>query len=130
MVNSLLQKAGRIITLVSLSACAHVVNVLDGVKPGMNREQAVASASGSPTPYYLKGETTEYVLFRVVTNFYSMYDDYPNDILFIRLENGGVVAKGVVGSSEEQKIREIKPSFVLRDWQREGPVPSDQTQTQ
>ncbi len=124
---SSLPKVVLMLAVVWLSACAHVVNTLDDVKIGMSREQAVGSASGSPTPYYLKGETAEYVLFRVVTNFYSMYGEYPNDVLFIRLENGKVVDKGVVGVSEEQRIRKLNPSFVLRDWQRKGPVPSDQT---
>lgn len=123
--HSQLVKAALILAVVSLSACAHVVNTLDDVKIGMSREQAVSSASGSPTPYYLKGDTTEYVLFRVVTNFYSMYGEYPNDILFIRLENGRVVDKGVVGAPEEQRIKNVSPSFVLRDWQRKGSVPSN-----
>ena len=108
--------------LCALAACAHLVNVLDDVKIGMTRDQAVASAKGRPTPSYLRGGSTEYVLFSVVTNFHSMYGEYPNDILYIRLENGRVVDKGVVGAHEEVSIRKVSPTFVLSDWQRKDHV--------
>ncbi len=119
-------RVALILGVLVLSACAHTVNTLDDVKIGMDRQRAVESASGSPTPYYLKNEATEYVLFRVVTNFYSTYSEYPNDILFIRLENDRVVDKGVVGTAEEQKIRRISPAFVLHEWQRKGELSVDQ----
>lgn len=118
--HGLSRKLALIFIPLLLSACAHAVNTLDHVRIGMDRELAINSASGSPTPYYLKGETTEYVLFRVMTNLYSMYGEYPNDVLFIRLENGKVVDKGVADASEERNIRKISPSFVLREWQRKG----------
>lgn len=125
--HQLVCKFALILGAFSLSACAHIVNTLDHVKVGMDREQAISSANGSPTPYYInKGEATEYVLFCVVTNLFSMSGEYPNDILFIRLENGKVVSRGVVGTSEEKRIRKLNPKFVLREWQRDGRAPDEQ----
>jgi hypothetical protein len=122
-------KASLIIVMLLMSACAHLVNVLDHVKVGMDREQAIGSAQGRPTPYYIKNGPTEYVLFRVATNLVSMYGEQPYDVLFVRLENGKVVDKGVVGTSEERKIRQIRPTFSLREWRGTGQVSSDDPHT-
>lgn len=43
----------------------------------------------------------------------------------MRLESGRVVDKGIVDKSEEQRIRKMRPDFVLRDWQGAGEVPAD-----
>jgi hypothetical protein len=84
--------------------------------------------SGSPTAYSLRSGTTEYVLFRLVASFTAMYSEYPHQVQFIRLENGRVVDRGIVGKSEEKKIKQVRPDFVLRDWQGKGPVPNDGTE--
>jgi hypothetical protein len=125
----LLYRIAAVICTIALVACAHLVNVLDTVKPGMTREQAVGSAQGNPTPYYVIGASTEYVLFRVVTNLYSMYGEQPHEVLFIRIENGKVTEKGVVGAAEEDRIRKIRPTFSLREWRGTGSVLSDTVPT-
>jgi hypothetical protein len=118
-------KASLILVMLLVSACAHLVNVLDHVNVGMDKEQATGNTQGNPTPYCIKNGSAEYVLFRVVTNFVSMYGEQPYDVLFIRFENGRVVDKGVVNTSEEEKIRQIRPTFFLREWRGAGQVASD-----
>ena len=102
-----------------LSACAHLNNTLDDVKIGMDREQAIRSV-----PH--RGETlrqgaTEYLLYRVGASFYSLYSDNPWSVLFLRLEGGKVVDKGVVGIIEEARIKRINPNFNLRELQKRRP---------
>jgi len=46
-------------------------------------------------------------------------------IPFMRLENDRVVDKGVVGKAEEKRIQQLRPNFVLREWQGTGSVPAD-----
>ena len=112
-----------VLSVFSLAACAHL-GAMDMQKAeiGMNRGQAIASIQGNPTPYYLGSGPTEYVLFRMVPSFTSMYSDHPYAVYFIRLENGKVVDRGLVGKSEEDRIKQVSPTFVLREWQAEGSV--------
>jgi hypothetical protein len=91
---------------------------------GMSREEAIAAMPGKPTTYTLKSGTVEYVLIASVKSFASMYSDYPYAVTFIRLENGEVVDRGLVDESEERKIREVSPAFVLREWQAKTPLHS------
>ncbi len=94
----------------------------------MDREAAIRKilSQGTPTFYYLKEGSTEYVLFRNVSSFMAMYDDVsPHAVEFVRLENDRVVDKGVVGKSEEKRIQQMRPNFVLREWQGTGSVPAD-----
>ena len=108
-----------------LSACAQLGGWdMRKAEIGMNREQAIASIQGNPTPYSLKSGPTEYVLFRMFPSFTAMYSDYPYAVYFIRLENDKVVDRGLVGNSEESKIRQVSSTFVLREWQAKGPVRS------
>ena len=114
-----------ILAVLSLSACAQL-GAWDMRKAeiGMNREQAIGSIQGNPTPYYLKKNSTEYVLFRMFPSFTAMYSDYPYAVYFIRLENDKVVDRGLVGRSEEDRIRQVSSTFVLQEWQAKGPVRS------
>ena len=100
-----------------LSACASLNNTLDNVKIGMDREQAVRSVGRSPK--YAPGQgTTEYLLYQVGASFFSLYSDYPWSVLFVRLENGTVVDKGVVGFLEERRIKRISSTFNLRELEK------------
>jgi len=120
-------KATLILSVLLLSACAQL-GAMDMRKAeiGMSREQAIASIQGNPTPYFLKNGSTEYVLFRLIPSFIAMYSDHPYEVFFIRLENGKVVDRGLVGGSEEEKIKRVSSTFVLREWQAEGRVLSYQ----
>ena len=120
------QESVAMLSALLLSACAHIPSgILSDVQLGMNRESAIRSVQSSPTFYYLKDGSTEYVLFQVVSSFTAMYSEYPYQVEFIRLENDRVVVKGLVGKSEEQRIRTIRPTFVLREWQGKGEVSAD-----
>lgn len=114
-----------ILSVFLLSACAQLGGWdMRKAEIGMSREQAIASIQGNPTPYSLKSGPTEYVLFRMFPSFTAMYSDYPYAVYFIRLESNKVVDRGLVGNSEENRIKQISPTFVLREWQAKGPVRS------
>ena len=115
-----------ILTALLLSSCAHMVNTLDKVEAGMEREKALGNVQGNPTPYFIKDRNTEYVLYRVTTSLFSMYSDSRHDVLFVKFENQKVVDKGVVSTKEEVHIKKINPSFELRIWQEAGALPADQ----
>lgn len=89
---------------------------LDDVKIGMKREQALRSVNAAP--FSFEQGTTEYLIYQVVASFTAMYRDNPNSVLFVRLEKGVVVDKGVVGRSEEARIQRINPAFDLEAYQR------------
>ena len=84
---------------------------------GMNREQAIAAMPGKPTTYTLKSGPVEYILICTVKSFTAMYSDYPYAVTFIRLENGKVVDRGLVGEAEEKRIKQISSAFILVEWQ-------------
>ena len=115
-----------VLSALLLCACAHMPSgILSDVQLGMDRESAIRSVQSRPTFYYLKDGPTEYVLFRVVSSFTAMYSEYPHQVEFMRLENDRVVDMGLVDKAEEQRIREIRPTFVLREWQGKGQVSAD-----
>jgi hypothetical protein len=93
----------------------------------MDREAAIRKilTEGTPTFYYLGDGSTEYVLFRNIPSFWAMYSDYPYTVEFLRVESDRVVDKGVVGKSEEKRIKAMRPDFVLREWQGKDPVAAD-----
>jgi len=101
--------ATAILALVPLSACAHLSNVLSDVKPGMDRREAIASVDAKPRSY-VRG-STEYLVYRFGVSFGSLYSDHPWTLYFVKLAEGQVVDKGVLGSAEERAIHEIDPSF-------------------
>jgi hypothetical protein len=101
-----------------LSACAYLNNTLDDVKIGMDREHAIRSVPQGRPEFTLGQGTTEYLLYRVGASFFSLYSDYPWSVLFVRLENGTVVDKGVVGFLEERRIKRINSTFNLRDLEK------------
>ena len=114
----LLALAALLLTyMLLLSACASLNNTLDHVKTGMDRGQVLQSVDRSPQFAFRQG-TTEYLLYQVGTSFFSLYSDYPWSVLFVRLENGTVVDKGVVGFLEERRIKRISPTFNLRDFEK------------
>ena len=95
----------------AVAACAHTINTLDRVTLGMSREQVLQNVSA--TPEFVAQGSTEYILFPVMASFVAMYRDTPYTILFVRLENGRVAAKGVVGRAEEAQIERLDPAFDL-----------------
>src|SRR5262245_40040653 len=99
--------------------------MLSGVERGMDRDSAIRAVGPGPTFYYLKAGSTEYILFRVIVSVTAMYGEYPHNVEFIRLENERVVGKGRVDVAEERRIREIRPTFELREWQGKGDVSAD-----
>jgi len=92
-----------------LAGCAQLSNVLDDVKPGMGRREAIASVDGSPHSY--RKNSTEYLVYRFGISFSSLYSDHPWTLYFVRLVDGVVVEKGVLGKVEEKALREIDPKF-------------------
>jgi hypothetical protein len=92
-----------------LTSCAHMVNTLNGVDVGMTRDEALQAVGFGP--HEVSDGKTEYLIYRVVTNFFAWYGDKPNSLLFVRLENGMVTNKGVIGRREKREIRRIDPSF-------------------
>jgi hypothetical protein len=76
----------------------------------------VLSRVGGNTLYCFQSGSVEYLLivgaYDVIT-----FATEREDVLFIRLENGKVVDKGVAGRLEEKRIKEVNSSFVLERWQ-------------
>lgn len=98
-----------ILAAVTLIACAHTSNVLNDVKIGMNRVEAIKSVGNKPLSY-VQG-STEFILYRVGASFSSLYSDNPWTIFFVKLEDGKVVDKGVVGWAERRALKRIDPDF-------------------
>lgn len=88
----------------------------------MNRDQALIAIGGFQTTFTLRSGATEYVLYRSVTSFGALNSEFPYDVYFLRLENGVVTRRGLVGKREERRVRDVDSTFVLREWQaKDGP---------
>jgi hypothetical protein len=94
---------------VLLAGCAQLSNVLSDVKPGMDRREALANVDASPRSF--RKDCTEYLVYRFGVSFSSLYSDHPWTLYFVKLVDGRVVQKGVLGAAEEQALREIDPHF-------------------
>lgn len=102
------------------AGCAHIVETpFDAIKIGMPREEAIQRLGF--TPLSVQKDSTEYLLYQVIASFFALYSDTPNSVLFVRLEKGVVVAKGVVGKREAERIKQIDPAFDLRKLQGKEP---------
>jgi len=100
------------LVVATLVGCAHMSNVLNNVKIGMNRFEAISSVKEYPRSY-VQG-STEFILYRFGVTFFSLYSDNPWTIYFVKLEDGKVVDKGVVGWAERRALRRIDPEFDIR----------------
>ena len=107
-----------------LAACTQLaaLDMHKAAAVGMGRQQVLdrIRSTGSPTLYLLKSGTVEYILIPSTASFGAMYSG-EHVVQFIRFESDKVVRSGVAGEAEEKKIREIRPAFVLREWQGPGP---------
>ena len=101
--------APALLLLASLGGCAHLSNVLSDVKPGMDRREAIAHVDASPHSY--RKDSTEYLVYQFGVSFSSLYSDHPWTLYFVKLAEGQVVDKGVLGSAEEKALHEIDPQF-------------------
>lgn len=111
-------EAALTLTVLLLPACAQLAGLdMRTAEIGMSREQAIATLPGKPTTYTLRSGVVEYVLVASVKSFSAMYSDYPYAVTFIRLENDKVVDRGLVDETEEKRIKDVSPAFVLREWQ-------------
>lgn len=100
-----------ILVAMTLMACAHTVDLLDRVQIGMEREQTIRNVSSNPSQT-IKQAGTEYLLYTLVTSVSQAYSN-THSVLFVRLENGRVVDKGVVGRGKAAEIKKLAPWFDL-----------------
>ena len=107
-------RVGTLLLTIAASAavaCAHSVNTLDKVTIGMPKSDVLQNVN--VTPHFVSEGATEYIIYPVMASFFAMYDDTPYSLLYVRLDNGLAVAKGIVDKREEQEIKRIDPSFDL-----------------
>ena len=105
---------GALLLTIAASAaagCAHSVNTLDKVTIGMPKSDVLQSVN--VTPHFVSEGATEYIIYPVMASLVAMYGDTPYSLLYVRLENGLVVAKGVVDKRAEKEIKRMDPSFDL-----------------
>jgi hypothetical protein len=115
--------AASTLALLALAGCAQLA-ALDMHKAapiGGSRQQALEGILAGQTVYLLKSGTTEYLLQPVTASFNAMYTG-ERVVGFIRFENDKVVRRGVVGKAEEKKIRQVRPAFVLSEWENSQPI--------
>ncbi len=95
--------------VVLLSSCARTLNVLDDVQKGQGEIQAIESVRATPT-WIFENEKTKYVVYGFIATFLDMYDNTIT-YYFVKLQDGKVVDKGMVGKRERDEIKMIDPKF-------------------
>ena len=112
-------RAALLIGAIVLSACSQLgaMDMRKAAEIDMDREQALGRIVGNPTAYSLKSGDIEYILFLMMTSFGSMYSENPYDVF------DKVVDRGHLAASEEKKIQQVDPAFVLKEWQAKGRLP-------
>lgn len=98
-----------LVAAILLSACANMLNVLDHVRVGQNEMQAKEFVSATPK-WSFENEKTKYIVYGFIATFLDMYDNTIT-YYFVKLENGNVVDKGMLGKRERNEIKMIDPNF-------------------
>lgn len=98
-----------IIAAFLLSACASTLTALDDVRVGQGEEQAKASVYDQPT-WTFEDKRTKYLVYGYIVTFLDMYDNTVT-YYFVKLEDGKVVDKGLVGKKERKEIQRLAPEF-------------------
>jgi hypothetical protein len=97
------------LAVVLLSACASTLNVLDNVRDGQSEKEAMESVGATPTLIF-ENQKTKSILYGFIATFIDMYDSTIT-YYFVRLEDGVVVDKGMVGRRERDEIKVMAPDF-------------------
>lgn len=110
-------------SMLLLAACTQLaaLDMHKAAAVGTGRQQVLdrIGSTGSPTLYLFKSGTVEYILVPTTASFGAMYSGQ-QVVEFIRFESDRVVRSGVADEAEEKQIREIRPAFVLQEWQGPG----------
>ncbi len=100
----------RAILLVALLAgCAHTLNVLDRVQLGQGETEALQAVQATPSRI-VDGGNTKYIVYGFIATFVDMYSETVTHY-YIKLENGKVVAKGMLRREVVKEIRILDPEF-------------------
>jgi hypothetical protein len=98
-----------LIALLLLPACANTLNVLDDVRVGQSETQARDSVRETPK-WTFENEVTKYLVYGFVATFLDAYDKTVT-YYFVKLHDGKVVDKGMIGKRERNEIKTIDPDF-------------------